>query len=184
MFRHQVDSELELQLVSGPDAEALLALVDRSRESLRPWLDWVNDVTRDRYRAEILEGLARFGQGLGFYAGIRVHSEWAGAVDLTIDVSGQHGRLGYWLATHFEGRGIMTRVGQAVVGLAFLDYGVHRLSLQVVAQNVKSQALARRLGFQLEGVTRQAEWIDGTYYDVECYGLLAEDWKRADGRSR
>ena len=61
-----------------------------------------------------------------------------------------------------------------------LAYAFERLQLRRITAVVGSDAklagaLARRLGFRLEGTLRQAMLRDGQYVDVEMYGLLRED---------
>ena len=48
----------------------------------------------------------------------------------------------------FEGRGLMTCAVVAPCNHAFNELGVHRIELRAAAHNVKSQAVARRLGFR------------------------------------
>jgi ribosomal-protein-serine acetyltransferase len=42
--------------------------------------------------------------------------------------------------------------------------------------NEKSCGIAKRLGFQLEGMLRQAQLLNGKYVDINVYSMLAEEW--------
>jgi ribosomal-protein-serine acetyltransferase len=50
-----------------------------------------------------------------------------------------------------------------------------------VVLNLKSRAIPERLGFELEGVQRQAEWLYDHFVGHALYGMLADDWK--DGKN-
>lgn len=41
--------------------------------------------------------------------------------------------------------------------------------------NVQEQPVALRNGFQLEGCLRQAEFLNGDYYDVNLYARIIDD---------
>jgi len=44
-------------------------------------------------------------------------------------------------------------------------------------ENTRSRAIAERLGFRLEGVHRDAEWLYDHFVDLACYAMVARDWK-------
>jgi RimJ/RimL family protein N-acetyltransferase len=44
-------------------------------------------------------------------------------------------------------------------------------------ENVRSRALAERLGFRHEGTLRQALRLGDGYHDDALYAMLAEDWR-------
>lgn len=55
--------------------------------------------------------------------------------------------------------------------------GMHRITTEVLEINKLSQALQRRVGFVKEGVLRKAfEGIDGTFLNMNIYGLLKEEY--------
>ena len=58
---------------------------------------------------------------------------------------------------------------------AFGPVGLHRVQADIRPENVPSQRLVERLGFQREGLLRRYLDIDGDWRDHYAYGLLAED---------
>lgn len=86
--------------------------------------------------------------------------------------------VGYWVAPWARGRGVATRATRAVCRWAFDEGGFERLHLHAATINDGSNAVARRVGFTLEGTMRQAA-IEGatgragsTRMDVNVWGLL------------
>ncbi|XLM21603.1 GNAT family N-acetyltransferase, partial [Chromobacterium piscinae] len=57
------------------------------------------------------------------------------------------------------------------------ELGLHRLELGCAPENLRSCRVAERLGFRLEGELRDAQYLNGRYWNMRCYGLLADEWK-------
>lgn len=83
-----------------------------------------------------------------------------GAVGLSVDGAERSGDLGYWVAPEARGRGVATRSGRLLCRLGFEHLGLGYVGLMAAAPNGASNAVARRLGFTLEGTRRRA-MIDG-----------------------
>lgn len=75
-----------------------------------------------------------------------------------------------------EGRGLITRALTALIGHAFGPLKLHRVVLRIDADNERSRAVARRLGFSEEGRQRQAIFVGGRWRDDVQYSLLADEW--------
>lgn len=73
-----------------------------------------------------------------------------------------------------KGTGI--KVGIAALNYAFCDLMLHKVCGQVIEYNQASVAFHQRLGFSLEGVLRDQQFIDGNYFNLHCFGLLAQEW--------
>jgi ribosomal-protein-alanine N-acetyltransferase len=62
--------------------------------------------------------------------------------------------LGYGGVAEFAGQGYMTEALRLVLREAFTKLGLHRLEANIQPGNTASIALAKRCGFELEGVRR------------------------------
>ena len=89
-----------------------------------------------------------------------------------------HAELGYHVAAGARRRGIGRRAVSDVLDLAFESPDFHRIWVTVSVDNLPSQALARRLGFQYEGRLREHYRILGHWADQLVFGLLRDDWER------
>jgi RimJ/RimL family protein N-acetyltransferase len=65
--------------------------------------------------------------------------------------------IGYWLRGDAVGQGIATEMASAMVKTAFEFDGVKRMDLTCNPDNERSAAVARRLGFTLEGRLRDRQ---------------------------
>jgi [ribosomal protein S5]-alanine N-acetyltransferase len=118
---------------------------------------------------------AREGTSLPF--AVRVEGRLAGQVTIDNIVRGavRSGHLGYWIDREVAGRGMGSLAVALVCDHAFGAVGLHRVQAEIRPENVPSQRLVERLGFQREGLLRRYLDIDGDWRDHFTYSLLAED---------
>ncbi len=82
--------------------------------------------------------------------------------------------VGYWLAADARGHGYMTRAVQLLAKWGFHDLGLARLELTTDPDNIASQRVAERCGFQKEGHLRSHMLVrhSGQRRDSFMFGLL------------
>lgn len=178
MLTQALSDSLSLVLLEPRHADALFRTVDANRAHLRRWLPWV-DLTRSAEDSrDFIRGTQRqFGENDGFQTALVVDGEIAGMIGHTgIRWPSRAAALGYWLAEKHQGRGFMTRACRAYVDHAFHELGLNRMEIRAATGNVRSRAVPERLGFRLEGVVRDAEWLYDGFVDHAVYGLLAREW--------
>lgn len=84
--------------------------------------------------------------------------------------------IGYWIRSSFEGRGYVSEAVRALTRFALRSLGAQRIEIHCSHRNVRSQRVAERCGFVLEGRLRnQAREPDGQLRDTFVYSLVPED---------
>jgi [ribosomal protein S5]-alanine N-acetyltransferase len=80
-----------------------------------------------------------------------------------------------WLALpKVQGKGYMTEAGRALLRHLIDKLKIHKVEALIRKENRPSAALARRLGFRLEGGPIRDRWLkDGRWHSVMIYGLIA-----------
>lgn len=63
--------------------------------------------------------------------------------------------IGYWIRQDAEGQGYISEAVNAITRYAFDHLKARRVHIRCEAANVRSQAVAKRLGYDLEGIMRQ-----------------------------
>ena len=96
-----------------------------------------------------------------------------GGVGLFGMTPGEKGELGYWLAKPLWGRGIMPRVAAAVCDFALSEWGLRKVQAHTLVENVASQRVLEKAGFEREAVLRSHAFVAGESRDVAWYGRLA-----------
>lgn len=178
MFTKIIQPGVEIRLVEERHALEIYSVVDAHRNYLRDWLAWVDATTGpDATRDWIRMGLEQFAAGNGFQAGIWVDGSYSGSIGFQpIQWLNRRTEIGYWLAPHAQGRGIMTAAAHALTAYALEDLSLNRVQIQCAIGNHKSQAIPRRLGFVEEGHIAQGQLLHGTYEDLVMFRMLRSEW--------
>lgn len=94
--------------------------------------------------------------------------------------SRQHsGVLGVALLPEFRGNGIGRELMKRTIEAAWTQ-GFTRIELTVRESNANAIALYKRLGFEMEGIRRNASRIDGAYENLVSMALLNDMSSRGD----
>ncbi|WP_062232614.1 GNAT family N-acetyltransferase [Fictibacillus sp. FJAT-27399] len=96
--------------------------------------------------------------------------------------SQRYGWLRFGLGAE-QGKGYM---GEALTGIFqhLFQHETYRIDAEVYEYNTKSLKLLKSLGFQKEGVRRQAYFDKDQYFDIHVMGLLKSDWLEVSPKSR
>jgi aminoglycoside 6'-N-acetyltransferase len=87
------------------------------------------------------------------------------------------GEMGWAFHPAAAGHGYATEAVQALIGVAFEIYGMHRVIAQLDSRNAPSAKLCERVGMKREAYLRQDCWSKGEWTDNVIYGLLASEWQ-------
>ncbi len=179
-FAHPLTKDAELRLLLPHYAEEIFALVDRNRARLRPYMSWIEGTTiEEQSRVFISHALQRLADESEIHWGVWHGGRFAGSIGtLPFNAQARLAEFGYWLGGEFEGKGLMTAAGRALLAYLFTIADMNRAELHIRTNNPRSRAVAERLGFTREGILRQATWSEGEPADVACYALLREEWVR------
>jgi ribosomal-protein-serine acetyltransferase len=176
-------ARLQLRPLREADAAELHSLIEENRERLARWLRWAAGQTQEDTLRFIRDSEAQAARNDGIQAAIVVEGRIAGVIGfLGIDWKNRSTTLGYWLDTEHEGAGTMTEAVRAMVDHALRTWELNRVEIRPAVGNRRSRAVPERLGFQEEGILREAECVNGRFHDTVVYSMLAEDWGAAPKR--
>ena len=66
----------------------------------------------------------------------------------------------------------------AVLEWLFYELNIHRVGLETYATNKRAIKFFKKMGFKQEGISRDAHFADGRYYDIICFGLLKKEFRK------
>jgi ribosomal-protein-alanine N-acetyltransferase len=133
---------------------------------------WIADRQEDwRSRTGAVFGIAELGR-----------RRLCGAIGLRLNADHAHAELGYWLGVPFWGRGYATEAAQTVVRFSFETLKLHRVFAQHFRRNPASGRVLQKAGMRHEGCLRQHVCRWDRFEDVECYGILREEWDNSGPR--
>lgn len=182
-FPSLLTMRLKLRPVTLDDVDALFA-IHSDAETMR-WYG-VNPITERAEGVRLAELFAGwFATGTGYRWGLERHAD--GRLIGTCGLfrwnrSWRNCVTGYELARDCHGQGYMSEALEAILGYGFDEMQLHRVQAEAHGSNTASIALAKRMGFQFEGIHRQQGYWNGQFHDLHCYSLLAEEWYAAPRR--
>jgi [ribosomal protein S5]-alanine N-acetyltransferase len=114
-----------------------------------------------------------------FIVTLRESGSLIGSCGLTLDAHSSKGELGYCLNRAFWGMGYMPEAIRAVLGFAFGPLELHRVSAPIHSLNPRSARAAEKCGLRPEGKSRQSHFVKGSWWDIDHFAVLAEEWRSA-----
>ncbi|HET7733261.1 MAG TPA: GNAT family protein [Paludibacter sp.] len=175
-IRLYVDEDVLLKEIGLEDVEDIFDTIDFEREYLSEWLPFVELTTDISYtRTFIKNYLNSEIKDLTFV--IHYKNKFVGLVGFKdTDSDNMKTEIGYWLSESYQHKGIITRSCKKLIEYAFDELKMNRIQLKAATGNIKSQAVAERLGFTREGIERQGELHTRGFVDLVVFGLLKQDW--------
>ena len=90
---------------------------------------------------------------------------------------GPYWEIGYVLISSERGRGYCTEAVQLAVDYVFMSRDLVRIQATTHIENVASQKVLEKAGFQKEGRIRRGMFAWGSWADLYLYSILREEWK-------
>ena len=148
--------------------DKLFELIDSSREFLREYLFWVDDtqsVDDVRQITDIFQENWKKQEAFEYVFLDRKTEMLVGAGGIhTISYLHHFAQYGYYLNKKEIGQGYITEA-VSLLERELFERGIHRLEIVCDVNNLASAAVAKRCGFELEGMMREARYAYGQYRD-------------------
>lgn len=167
------DGTIVLRAWRPADAERLAAL---SRDPEVPrWTGVPEDNTAELMRAFHADRAPLYLAGtIVFWTLCEGDEEPLGSIDLRVEPDHARADIGYWLGAPGRGRGLMTRAVKLVSDWGLGPRGLARIEIRAAVDNVASQRVAERAGFEREGVLRSYFELKGRREDLVMFSRLPE----------
>jgi len=166
-----LDGDLVLRSWTFADVPAI-AEACRDPEIAR-WIPFVPVPYTQRDAAEYVEACLAAGEDRFPFAMTAAEDDrLLGAIDLRVNVM-RTGHIGYWVAAGARGRGVCTHALRVLGRWGLEGLRLGRLELITDPDNVASQRVAEKAGFQREAVLRShLLYRDGRRRDSVMFSLL------------
>lgn len=165
---------LELRRLELHDAAAFFDLIAGNRDAFEQFLPWTPKIDNVASARTFIEAGLAAGEGLRL--GIWWQDELVGGIGRRRIMPKFHSaELYYWLSTDTQGGGLMTRACRRFCHYLFTHEGLERLEIGCSVRNVRSRAVAERLGrvrksskpVEDAGDTKHRSKIGGTFF-ISC----------------
>lgn len=165
------------------DGLAMFEAVDESRDHLSPWLPWVSGHgsptdSEATARRCLAQWITREDLTMGMWD--RASGRYLGGTGLhRMNWETPSFEIGYWIRKSAEGQGYVTEAVRVLRDFCFDELHAVRLHIRCQRSNVRSAAVPPRVGFELEGVLRNAmKGADGQPVDHLLFSMIPTDPRR------
>jgi RimJ/RimL family protein N-acetyltransferase len=102
-----------------------------------------------------------------------------------IDLRQQHAVFGILIgAKELWGQGYGTEATEVLLRAGFYELNLHRIALDVIADNARARRSYEKIGFVLEGTKRQDCFREGRFRDVHLMSMLRDEYTAKYGAPR
>ena len=157
--------------------------IEESRNLIREYLPWVD---RTKSVEDVVKATDMFAEywdndhewGFCLYS-IPEH-QFLGCIGVhLINFQSRSAEIGYWLRVSEQGKGYMTEAVKLVEEELFKN-GIHRIVISCDINNRNSGNVAKRAGYQLESIAKEALYHPTGLHDKEIYVKFSpypiKDW--------
>jgi len=153
--------ETERLLMRAPragDAPPIHAAIQESLDHLTPWMPWARaDETVEELETHLRTMVAKFvlREDLPLMLWRKSDGLYVGGSGLhRMDWSVPRFEIGYWVRASLQGQGYVTEAVNGITRFAFDVLDAERVEILCDTRNERSAAVARRVGYTLEGTLR------------------------------
>jgi len=173
-----IDKQLKLEMTSVKHSEGLYAAINNSREHLSAFLPWVDKMqTVNDFRDYIKQCELAYKEKREVSFVMLYEDTPVGRIGLHhMNLQNRNASVGYWLTKNSEGKGIVMRSCKELLAYGFEVLDLHRIELKAAVENLRSLAVAEKLGFIKEGILREAELVNNKFLDLVLYSMLNSEW--------
>jgi ribosomal-protein-serine acetyltransferase len=175
MFAISIDNNLELRLLMIKDAKIFYDAIEKNRIYLEKFMPRINENKSIFDSIEVIKiFINQLIQNNGFRVGIYYKNEFIGIIGLKyVDWRNKITEVMYWVDINYSGKGIATSCLKKIIDICFNYYGLNKIVLNASSNNLASQKVALKCGFQLESILKEEEFLSDNFYDIYRYCLIA-----------
>lgn len=172
-----VDKNIQLAPASSRYASELFNIIDRNRKEFSQYMAWPRYVMNEHDEAIFLDVcFLQHQKNDGKTYAILFDEAPVGLLSFNrIDSGNKTAYIGYWLDLKLQGKGIITKSVRALIQFYLKSGEIKRFVITCSVDNQKSNAVAQRCGFELEGRLRKAELLNGVFHDQNIYSFIMCD---------
>ena len=134
-----------------------------------------NPLVAQQSKADIEKQYEKLGSEKQWFLILRKDGSKIGFLGMGMGVFGW--AIGYVLVPDERGKGYCTEAVQLAVDYLFLSKDIVRVQAETFTDNVASQRVLEKSGFQRDGTIRKGMLAWGKWVDLYTFSILREEWK-------
>lgn len=167
-----LSNRLELRRMNLSNAESIARLAnhpDITKTTMR--MPYPCDISyiENWIKQDTLSG----GKNTGFFVIYLKNTETAiGVVGLEVDAVNENAELGYWLGRDYWNQGYCTEAAKTIIEYGFNELHLNRIWTFFIEGNDASGRVLEKVGMKHEGTFKKHIKKNGTFRDLEYYGII------------
>lgn len=170
-----VEDDLSLHSTSPSYCDQLFEAMMYNKDLLSEYLYWARSLDKMSNTYKFFEDrLDQHQSNKSKLYAIMYKGKAVGSISFnTLDLINKTAEIGYWLDSRVQGKGVLTKALQHLIAFYSQQNIVKRFFLKCAVVNDRSNAVAIRAGFKLEGTLKSAEFLtEQKTRDQNLYGLV------------
>lgn len=111
-------------------------------------------------------------------------NEYLGTISLkNFDMEAKNAEYAICIRKCGQGKGIATWATRELLRIAFDEYGLERVYLNVLSDNRRAIHLYEKCGFIYEGEFQKHLLLNGEYKSLKWYGILRDDYESREAQN-
>ncbi len=153
-------------------------LLTKHRSKMLKWSTFAKSIKNLKDADNWLKEIYFFNQGgQKFNSVIICEEEFAGILALhRIDKANKRAEIGYWVNHDHQGKGLINKTISPFLNYVFRNYEINRIDLIVGVENEKSISIAKKSGFEKEGLLKEYLIFNDQVQDVFIFRMLKSDF--------
>ena len=180
-----ITDRLVIRCYESNDAELVLEAITNSLENLKQWMPWANNEPSSlKSKKELLAKFKLdFVQNIDYNFGLFNWHE-----DVLIGSAGLHTRIGpksrengYWINSKYLNQGYATECVRALIKVGFKYQGIENIQIRCDPNNVVSQRIPKKLGFDLIDVLERNTTTPGDdLRDTMIWNMTLKEYNKTN----
>jgi RimJ/RimL family protein N-acetyltransferase len=135
-----------------------------------------NPIDEQRSRIDFEKEYEKLGSEKAWFLILKKDGSKIGYFGMGMGVFGW--QIGYVLTPGERGKGYCTEAVQLAVDYLFMSKDIVRIQAGTFTDNIASQKVLEKAGFQREGKIRKGMFAWSKWVDLYIYSILREEWKQ------
>lgn len=174
---------VNVRLIGSGDEKMMAGFYNQNHQHLAPWdpIRGSEFYTAEGWKSRIkrLNDFHQMNTVFSFIIVDKEDTQVLGAINFT-NISGfpiHACNLGYSLAETAQGKGIMTQALHVCIQWIFKQQNLHRIMAAYMPNNIRSEKVLDRLGFEFEGIAKDYLLINGQWETHRLMSLINSAWR-------
>jgi RimJ/RimL family protein N-acetyltransferase len=170
----EISPGIDIRNLEKRHAKEFFSFVEKGRAHFENWIPFVSATTSLEIAEKKIDTyLDMVKSGEAYFWCLWKGGEIIGLILIKdIDNKARTAEIGYMIDKDYEGQGLVKRACRLMIDFIFNELKMAKIVLSCDDENERSIGIAKRFGFELEGVLKRSIMINGKIRNTMCWALF------------